>query len=376
MAKFWTVKSDVVRLELLINARDMHAPSVREGADRLLARVKSLLLVFFVSACAAALPQVSFGQVGVWLQSPKPGPNPNQVLVYATAISASAIAGWVIYVDDLPAYQTTSSSTALSQTVPLSDGAHLLYVRAWSNETFGTSVTLLIQVGPEAPTSLPLPTPPGNATVFTQMQNTSDDWTSCSLCAFGTHNTTNFWMAPFQHTPSKSGSSREFYVDGLPWTNALFIKTISGTSSVTNFLWDFWVYLDSTSAANIWSAEFDLWQFLGGTEFMIGSQCAFGDGYWETWDSANNRWIVDGIPCPRWAPNTWHHIQWYAERISPTEYRYDTLVVDGASYGVNQVWNVNPTPWPDGIGVQWQLDQGEKGIPLHEWIDNVQLTLW
>jgi hypothetical protein len=221
-----------------------------------------------------------------------------------------------------------------------------------------------------------LPTPPGNAEVLREMQNTTTDWTDCSLCAEGTNDTTNFWMAPFQNQPSISGSSRELFADGLPWTNVLFIKTMPGTSRASHFLWDFWVYHDPASAANIWSAEFDLWQVLGGKEFMIGSQCDFGDGYWDTWDSANNRWITNGIACPRWAPSTWHHIQWYVERVTATQYRYDTLVVDGQGYGINQTWTVNPTPWPDAIGIQYQLDQSANGASIHEWIDNVQLTVW
>ena len=120
----------------------------------------------------------------------------------------------------------------------------------------------------------------------------------------------------------------------------------------------------------------DLWQMLGGKEFMIGSQCDFGDGYWDTWDSVGNRWITNGIPCPRWAPNTWHHIQWYVERVSTSQYRYDTLVVDGHAYGLNQVWTVNPTSWPNSIGIQYQLDESANGTAIHEWIDNVKLTLW
>jgi hypothetical protein len=151
---------------------------------------------------------------------------------------------------------------------------------------------------------------------------------------------------------------------------------MGGTSSATHFLWDFWVYQDSTTAANVWSSEFDLWQTLGGKEFMIGSQCDFGDGYWDTWDSANNRWIENGVACPRWAANTWHHVQWYVERVSSTQYRYDTLVVDGHGYGFNQTWKVNPITWPDAVGIQYQLDQGANGDPVHEWIDNVKLTTW
>ena len=119
----------------------------------------------------------------------------------------------------------------------------------------------------------------------------------------------------------------------------------------------------------------DLWEVLGGREFMIGSQCDFGDGYWSTWDSQGTRWILNGIACPHWGPG-WHHIQWYVERINSTQYRYDTLVVDGTPYGFNQTWNVNPTPWQDQIGIQFQLDEDPSGTPLHEWVDNVTLTKW
>jgi hypothetical protein len=208
------------------------------------------------------------------------------------------------------------------------------------------------------------------------MQNTVTDWTACSLCAHGTNSTGNFWMEPFQNQPSLSGSSRELYTGGPPWTNVLFIKTMPGANTATHFLWDFWVYHDPISADNIWSAEFDLWQTLDGIEFMIGSQCDFGDGYWNTWDSANNRWIENGLACPRWASNTWHHIQWYVERVSSTRYRYDTLVVDGQGYGINQVWAVNRTAWPNAIGIQYQLDQSANGIPVHEWVDDANLTVW
>jgi hypothetical protein len=370
------LKRIVRRRNLPTGARCQRPSTVHENKNRLLAPVKSFLLIPFVSLCASVVPLAAQGEVGVWMQSPKPGLNPNTVQVVATAYSASAVTGWIIYVDDAIAFQSNYSTDTLSHTLTLSNGKHLIYARAWTYDGFGTSDTEMIQVGPQPAISAALPTPPPNATVLSQIQDTSDGWKDCSLCAAGTNDTTNYWMAPFQSSPSMTGSSRELYADGLPWTNVLFIKTMPGTSSASHFLWDFWVYHDPTSAANIWSSEFDLWQTLGGREFMMGSQCDFGDGYWDTWDSANDRWIENGVPCPRWAPNTWHHIQWYVERIGPAQYRYDTLVVDGRTYGFNQVWAVNPTTWGDAVGIQWQLDQSADGDPIHQWIDNVKLTLW
>jgi hypothetical protein len=336
------------------------------------------LRLCLILACGLVLPLAANAQVSVWLQSPLPGPNPNTVLVYATATSASPITGWIIYVDDVAVYnQTTNVTDTLSQTVTLSNGRHILYARAWINGgSFGTSLTLLIQVGPPPKSSSVLPIPPANATVLSEMQNTSADWTDCSVCANGLNDTTNFSMFPFQTQPSMSGSSLEFYVGGLQWTNALFIDTMFETPATTHFLWDFWVYQDPASVANAWTDEFDVWQVLSDKEFMIGSQCDFGDGYWDTFDSDNNRWIENGIACPRWAANTWHHIQWYVERVNSTQYRYDTLVVDGQGYGINQTYAANSITWPNAVGIQYQLDQSANGAPLYEWTDNVTLTLW
>ena len=313
---------------------------------------------------------------GVWLLSPSPGENPSHVQVNAAAYSSSPITKWTVCLDDQAVYQTHSSASAISQGIDMSDGQHLLYARvADAQGDSNRSEVALIQVGPPPPSSTVLPAPPANAQVLKEMQNDTPNWSICSLCAQGTNTSGNYTMTPDQSQPSLSGSSLEMYADGPSWTNVLFTDTMLGTSSNSHFLWDFWVYHDPAAEAHFWTSEFDLWQVLGGKEFMIGSQCDFGDGYWSTWDSQGDRWVLNGIPCPHWAPG-WHHIQWYEERISPTQYRYDTLVFDGKPYGLNQTWNINDTTWPDMIGIQFQLDQDTSGTPLREWVDNVNLTMW
>jgi hypothetical protein len=309
------------------------------------------------------------------MQTPSPGQNPSHVQVNAVAFGPATVTQWAVCLDDQAVYQSNNVASSISQGIDMTAGQHLLYARAWDAQgDSNRSEVALIQVGPPPPSSTVLPTPPANAQVLTEMQNATG-WSICSLCAAGTNTTGNYWMAPFQSQPSLSGSSLEMYADGLAWTNVLFMDLMLGTSSNSHFLWDFSVYHDPAAEAHFWSSEFDLWQVLGGKEFMIGSQCDFGDGYWSTWDSEGNRWVLNGIPCPHWAPG-WHHIQWYLERISSTQYRYDTLVLDGTPYGINQTWTANDTTWPDMIGVQYQLDQDPTGTPLHEWADNVTLTMW
>lgn len=313
--------------------------------------------------------------VGVWLQSPAPGQNPSHVQVNAVAYTDNSVKKWTVCLDDQVAYQTTDVTNSISQGIDMPAGQHLLYARVWDAKgNSNRSEVSLLQVGPPPASETVLPTPPANAQVLSEMQNDSD-WAICSLCAHGTNSTGNYSLTPFQKEPALSGSSLEMYVDGPSWSNVLFTNTNLGTSSNSHFLWDFWVYHDPTVEAKFWSSEFDLWQVLGSKEFMIGSQCDFGDGYWSTWDSKGNRWILNGIPCPHWAPG-WHHIQLYVERDSPTTYRYNTLVFDDHAYGLNQTWTANDTTWPDMIGVQYQLDQDPSGTPLREWVDNVTLTMW
>lgn len=312
---------------------------------------------------------------GVWMQTPSPGDNPSHVQVNAVAYGPATVTKWTVCLDDQVAYESSNGGSSIAQGIDIAAGQHLLYARAWDAKgDSDRSEVALIQVGPPPPSSTELPAPPANAQVLSEMQNDTT-WGICSLCAAGTNTTGNYSMTPFQKQPSLSGSSLEMYANGPSWTNVLFMDTLLGTSSDSHFLWDFWVYHDPAAESQFWASEFDFWQVLGGKEFMIGSQCDFGDGHWATWDSQGDRWVLSGIPCPHWSPG-WHHVQWYLERISPTQYRYDTLVFDGTPYGFNQTWTFNDTTWPDMIGIQYQLDQDPSGTPLHEWVDHVTLTKW
>ena len=314
---------------------------------------------------------------GIWIQSPAPGENESNVTVTATAYATAAITQWTVCLDGQSVYQANNSATSISEPVTIPTGQHLLWASVTDADNDSNRSELrLIQVGAPPPATPTLPTPPANATVMTEMQNDQSNWSICSACAAGTNVTNNYTMTFDQSQPSLSGRSMEMYAGGPPWSNVLFKDILNGTTPNRHFLWDFWIYHDPAVEDQFWSSELDFYVVLSGNEFMAGSQCDFGDGYWNTWDSANNRWIEDGIPCPRLAANTWHHVQWYIERISSTQYRYDTLVLDGQAYALNQTWNTNSTGWTDQVGLQFQLDEDPSGTPLHEWVDKVTLTEW
>ncbi len=311
----------------------------------------------------------------VAVQSPISGASVSDPVAFqATGSSANGISGWVIYMDGQNVYQVDNNSNTLTASVTLPTGSHSIYIRAWDkyNGTYGTSPNFTINVG----ASTGLPTPPSTATVFKQIEDMTTGWHSCSNCAGGASTTSNYWMAQFQGSPSMDGSSTEFYNGGTAWSNVLWYKPLGAQNFAANFLWDFYVYFDSTTIANLWTAEFDLYQAINGFEWMIGSQCNFGDGDWNTWNQAAGTWVSTSVPCPRWSANTWHHIQWYMQRVSSTQYKYVTLVVDGVSYPVNQTYSGSYSGWADTLGVQWQLDLNSTGTRAYEWIDNVTLTIW
>ena len=326
----------------------------------------------------ALLTTAAFAGVNVTVSSPMSGTHlTSPFSLSAKATGSKQITGWYIYSDNVAAWHTSGPASSINASVGLGTGSHTLRVRAWQADgAYGDYVLTVSVNGASSPPPSGLPTPPSSAKVWTQLESTTDNWTDCSPCAGGAHDTSNYWTAAFQTRPSVDGSSREFYNGGGDWTNVLWTKHLGNQSWASHFLWDFWVQFDSATAANIWTAEYDLYQSVSHQEFMIGSQCNFGAGVWDTWDSQHNNWKHTSVSCKRFSGGTWHHIQWYVERVSSTQYRYVTLVVDGVAHAINQTYHTNSIGWSDSLGVQWQLDQSSHAVQMHEWIDSVKLSIW
>ena len=123
-----------------------------------------------------------------------------------------------------------------------------------------------------------LPTPPGNAIWFNNIQNRGNwSWCHDPGCAGGS-GSGSYWMAQHQSSPSRSGSSSEFFNYGV-WANALWWQKVGANNGAHNFLWDFWIYVDDATRRHSGQAlEFDAFQFVGGYNYMIGSQCDYGAG--------------------------------------------------------------------------------------------------
>ncbi len=214
---------------------------------------------------------------------------------------------------------------------------------------------------------------------FTNIDQNSTGWGSCTTCAGGQHNADSYWEAQYQSSPSKDGSSTELYISASQsYSNALFWDHLGAQDFATHFTWDFWVYLGSSSTS-AQALEYDMLQDVGGREYMFGTQCNYGSGYWDVWNQSTTHWIQTSLKCTKFSANTWHHIIWNFHRTTTdTKMYFDSLTLDGVVHSLNMSEPSGPMPngWSDGLLVQWQLDTPASPLTASEWIDEVKLTIW
>jgi hypothetical protein len=337
--------------------------------------MKSLLVL------AAACLGLSMTAAAVNVTVSQPGNNQqvgSPFTVIANATTPNHITGWHIYLDGLNVY-TGGAVNSINASITAPPGTHQLVTRAWDTSGAYGSVVEQITVtngGGGGGGGGGLPTPPGNATVFNHIDD-RDNWSYChnAACSGGSGQGT-YWMAQNQGSPSKDGASTEFYNSGV-WGNSLWTQKLGANNNVHNFLWDFWFYVDSQADQYGQALEFDTFQFVSGYNYMIGSQCDYGQHKWDTWNEAVGHWIPTSLACPNFSVNAWHHIQWYVTtNTSNHTYTYVTLVVDGTPHSINYTGHALHNGWGNNLGVQWQLDDNARGGAYTEWIDSSTLTIW
>lgn len=161
------------------------------------------------------------------------------------------------------------------------------------------------------------------------------------------------------------------------WADALWWLKLGANNNASNFLWDFYFQVDDESIAGGQAIEFDVFQVIGGYNYMIGSQCDYALAVWDVWDELNQHWIPTAIPCPKFTPAIWHHVQWYVQRDAAAHtYSYVTLVVDGTPHSLKNTYSAKNIGWNDNLGIQYQLDVNSTGTGYSAWFDKSTLTVW
>jgi hypothetical protein len=325
-----------------------------------------------------------------------------------TAESDSTITGFVVYVDGQNFYQNYLPS--MDAWVLLQPGStHTVYVKAWdSSGSSANTSTYTINV-----TGLAPPTPPRTATAHNYLDDGKNyAWTVDNNrgvggnCNDGSLGQFNSGADPnTNNAPDHSGEGQHFVLTSTcQYDDSLFyLKTKNGQATHTNFLWDFFVYIPTTTlASTVQALEFDLFQAvqIGNSvhEFMFGSQCNYVENQWQNWLPQNGglTWVNTGLSPCQLSPGSWHHLTYFLQRVSSSGYqvipaefspssdnnsslRFATLTVDGNTMYLGGFANStvpNNPPWTPAVGIQHQLDSSASGITIDEYVNEESLTTW
>jgi len=309
----------------------------------------------------------------------------------ATAESDLSITGYVIYVDDQNVYQ--NSAPLLDAFVVLSPGVHYVYVKAWdSSGSLASTATYGMSVSSFAP-----PPPPPGATRRMRLSENASRWVVDNDPGVG-GNCNDGSMAPFPSSSDPNttnspdaprGGLHLVLASKCQYDDSLFyLKDTSNPSPYagdTNFLWDFWFYIPTTTqTANIQALESDFFQALqlsdGVHEFMFGSQCNYGTNQWQLWLPQNGSltWVNAGVAPCEFSNGAWHHATYFLQRVTPSGYqkipanfdpssdtntslRFGTLTIDG-----NTVY----------LGALSNSTVPNSGVTIEEYVDKESLTAW
>ena len=226
-----------------------------------------------------------------------------------------------------------------------------------------------------------------SATTYSRVDELQS-WGSCVDCADGKSNNASIATSAFHENPSRDGASRDFWMSGSAYSNALWWRKLGVNNTAKSFIFDFWLKVASnTSAAQAF--EFDAFQFIRGRRYMFGTQCSYGSGVWDIWNAGGWYWVHTKVPCRRFVPNVWYHIKMSFHRTSDFYMHYDKLVIvqyksDGKTVAASNTYSFNkalpsgwnPAGWADNVGVQFQMDIGKYGAEMQEWVDQVHLIAW
>jgi hypothetical protein len=379
------------------------------GASNAITLNLFLILALFAGATLKAHATVA----AVSVQSPKLSTNAitnvtTPIHFQASAESDLGITGYVVYVDHTDVYRNFSPSLDAWVVLP-PGGSHIVYITAWdSSGSHLSTATYSITVA-----GVSTPTPPTIATRTANIDKpASSFWTVDNnngvggQCNDGSIETFDHNSDPnTRNSPDFDENGQHFVVTSrCTYDDSLFYwkDPENPQLSSTNFLWDFWFYIPTTTRTNtVQALEFDFFQAVpmrdGVHEFMFGSQCNYASNQWQIWLPHNGglTWVNAGVSPCQFSTGTWHHATYFLQRVTTSGYqeiplqfdpttdnnasvRFGTLSIDGVTSYLGGLSNSTiPRPeWGATIGLQHQLDSSASGVTIEEYVDEESLTTW
>ena len=332
------------------------------------------LLVFFLVVCA--LP--AFAQVTIT----SPTRNSEVVAPFHLVATSSKCSSQTVtsmgYSIDSTSNPIVVKGSSIDTQVASVTGAHVVYVQSFTRGNAVCQSSVPIIVVPDPVTQVP-----SDALQFNGIQALSG-WQGANDEGIAGGSATG--TTQIVSSPSLSGKARQFSMQFSNYGGERYWVTFGSNTSVTNFLYDGWVYLarPSKSIANL---ELDTDQVMSnGDTVIFAFQC---DGYSGTWDYTENaggvakspsaQWVNSQAGCnPRnWTTNTWHHVQISYSRDQYGSVTYQSVWFDGVEQDIN-------TTVPSDFALNWavvlltnfQIDGLGVSGSATVYLDNLNIYAW
>ena len=211
--------------------------------------------------------------------------------------------------------------------------------------------------------------PPGANTV-TGIEQLSG-WQSCDTCSGG--GKVSYSMTQRLDYP-QPGTTRFSIEHGAPWSHALWWKRLGNNPGISHFVLSLDQYIEDPAPS--WGIEYNVNQLLDNQWFKFSTQCSFGDGVWQVWDSAQKRWTRTSVPCIRPTPSTHMRLRMDYERVNGQAH-FLSITINDHVYKVDRSFAPQPINGKSGdFGVHFQLNGDKQSNPYSVWVHDFRLTCW
>lgn len=181
--------------------------------------------------------------------------------------------------------------------------------------------------------------------------------TACSTCAGAGGNgpSATYWMKQKQSAPSMDGKSTQFFIGGnKPYSDAMWTKKVSNSSSFHDFVFDTYYYVQSPGS--IQGLEFNITNYASNKGYTVGFTCDLkGTHTWKisvpnssTSSMSQMHWESTGISCSMPQAYAWTHVSFEGQRTSDNKVKFISLTVNGSKHYINKT--VYARSCPDGWG--------------------------
>lgn len=307
------------------------------------------------------------------------------IRLYADFPRHTTISSIAVSVDGSEIPQT-SAVTPLDTELALSEGRHLLTVKALQAD--GAVVSASHWVTVSAPTAETATVATISAKNFSSgaATITAGTATSPTVSVSNIEEKSGWYTYPDQghptcsatpalvSSPSIDGISGRFYLGpNGQYQNCLWPILLGSNSTISHFQLDAHYRLSNPSYPQ--GVEFSSNHHVGTKWYKFSVQCSYGKGVFSVWNTAGGHWSPTSIPCKRPAAGTWDHLTVNTE-ISNGKAVFLSLTLNGVTHTINQSFYPLTESSSYSYGLHFQMDGNLAGNAYYTWVDELKYTAW